>query len=123
MTGGETVTITGENFKTGAKVLFGNTPGVIVSVKATEIKVKTPASQTTGLVSVTVVNTDLLEDTLVDAYKYEGKKVILTSLSPDNGAAKGGYNTLLYGSHFDKNMTITVGGKPTTFVILAAISN
>jgi len=120
MLGGDTITITGENFKKGAKVFFGNTAGVIVSVNDTDIKVKTPASQTSAIVSVTVVNTDQLEDTLLDAYKYEGKKAILTSLAPDNGAAKGGYNTVLYGSDFDKNMTITVGGKPTTFVVLAA---
>lgn len=120
MAGGETIIITGENFKRGAKVFFGNTAGIILSVNATEIKVKTPASLTTDLVSVTVVNTDLLEDTLVDAYKYEGKKAILTSLSQDSGASKGGYDIILYGSNFDKNMTVTVGGTPTTFVSLAA---
>lgn len=120
MVGGETITITGQNFKSGAKVYFGDSAAVMLSVTGTEIKVKTPASKTTGLVSVKVVNADQQEATLVDAYKYEGKKAVLTSLAPDNGSSKGGYNTILYGSNFDKNMTVTVGGKPTTFVILAA---
>lgn len=118
--GGNTITITGENFLRGAKVFFDDQPAVMLSVNSSEITVKVPAFATAGFVSVSIVNPDGKEDVLVDAYKYEGKKAVLTRLSQDSGSAKGGYNIVVYGSDFDKNMTVTVGGTPTTFVNLAA---
>lgn len=121
--GGETIIITGENFKRSARVYFGDVQATtVISVTDTEITFKTPVYPTTetGLVDVTVVNTDGQATTLVDGFEYTGKKVILTRLSQDSGSSNGGYNIVVYGSNFDKTMEVYVGGTKTTFVTLAA---
>lgn len=119
VTGGDTVTITGQHFTKGVKVYFGDKDTTIISISSTEIKVATPAAQATGSVSVKVVNLDSQESTLQDAYKYEGVKPIITRLSENSGSVKGGNDIVLYGSNFDKAMTITVGGKTADYRILA----
>ncbi|MBE1555016.1 IPT/TIG domain-containing protein [Sporosarcina limicola] len=117
--GNETVTISGQNFIRGVKVYFGDKAAGITFVSDTEITLRTPKVDHIGLFSVKVVNTDLQEATLQDAYLYQGIKPFIRSLSLDNGAATGGYSIVLFGGNFDKNMTVTVGGNTTTFTILA----
>ncbi|MER2076734.1 IPT/TIG domain-containing protein [Psychrobacillus psychrotolerans] len=116
--GSETITITGENFKSGAKVYFGDNLAVISSFSATEITVKTPRALVKGIVSVKIVNPDQQEVTLQDSFKYEGVKPTVTRLSLDNGSVKGGYNTVLYGTNFNNNVKVTVDGKTTKVTFL-----
>ncbi|MEK5146253.1 IPT/TIG domain-containing protein [Psychrobacillus sp. FSL K6-4615] len=118
--GNDTITITGDNFKTGAKVYFGDRLATITSISATEITVKTPSALNKGLVSVKVINSDLQEGILQDSFTYEGIKPTVTRISLDNGSVKGGYNTVVYGTNFASNITVTVGGKPTTVKYLSA---
>ncbi|MGB2873621.1 IPT/TIG domain-containing protein [Psychrobacillus psychrotolerans] len=118
--GNELVTITGDNFKSGAKVYFGNTTSAIVSISSTEIKVKTPASLTPGPISVKVVNLDQQEALLQNGYTYEGLKPTITGLSINNGALSGGYTTTVSGTNFDSKMIVTVGGKTAVFSIISA---
>ena len=59
--GNDTIKITGDNFKAGAKVYFGDNQAIISSLSATEILVKTPRALLKGIVSVKIVNPDQQE--------------------------------------------------------------
>lgn len=117
--GNDVITITGDNFKTGARVYFGDASATITSTTATEIKVKTPSSNIPGVVSVKVVNPDQQEFTLQNSYTYESVKPTITHLSKDSGTLKGGFNTIVYGSNFSQKVTVTVGGKAASVTVLS----
>ncbi|TQR17380.1 IPT/TIG domain-containing protein [Psychrobacillus vulpis] len=120
MTGKEILTITGQNFNRSSIVYFGNKAGRIISISDTEITVETPATTVRGIVSVKVVNPDNQEYTLQDSYMYEGIKPTITSLTPDNGLAKGGYLVAILGTNFNNKMKVTVGGTPLTYTYYSA---
>jgi hypothetical protein len=68
---GNTVTVTGTNFQSGATVAFGTVASTSVTfVSATSLTVRVP--QGTGTVSVTVLNPDGLSAQLTGAYTYTG---------------------------------------------------
>jgi hypothetical protein len=70
--GGQTITITGTDFKAGATVTVdGTTPSVITFVSATEITFTAPA-KTAGDYNVVVTNTDGGNATAVDGITYNG---------------------------------------------------
>ena len=70
--GGQTITITGTDFKTGATVTVGGTtPSVITFVSATEITFTAPA-KAAGDYDVVVTNTDGGNATAVDGMTYNG---------------------------------------------------
>ncbi|MEK3994155.1 IPT/TIG domain-containing protein [Psychrobacillus sp. FSL K6-2365] len=121
ITGNETITITGQNFQPSATVYFNNKGARVLSISDTEIKVVTPVSTVTGLVSVKVVNPDLQEVVLLDSFLYEGLKPTITSLSQVSGAAKGNYLVNIIGTNFTRDMTITVDGKTIPFTFFTNI--
>ena len=118
--GGEVVTITGANFKSGAKVYFGDNAAVISLITNTEIKVKVPASTITGLVSVKVVNADLQEVILDDAYNYVPVPITITSLSHTSGPVIGGNLVTIFGTKFNNLMTVTVDGQEVDYTYITA---
>jgi len=70
ITGGETVTVSGEDFVDGATVFFGGVQSAtVIFVSSTSLNVVTPA-HSEGLVDVTVTNPDLQSDTLVIGFTY-----------------------------------------------------
>ncbi|MEK4629845.1 MAG: IPT/TIG domain-containing protein [Psychrobacillus sp.] len=119
ISGGEVVTITGTNFKSGAKVYFGDKAAVISSIYNTEIKVKAPASTIIGLVSVKVVNADQQEVILNDGYNYVPVPITVTSLSVTSGSVIGGNLVTVYGTNFNNLMTVTVDGQEVAYTYLA----
>lgn len=119
MSGGETVTITGQNFQQKANVFFGDKVAIMVSLSETEIVVKTPISSSSGLVSVKVVNPDLQEVVINNAYRYQGLQITVTSLSTTSGSIKGDNLVVVYGTNFNNNMTVTVDGKVVPYTYLA----
>ena len=65
------VLITGTGFLTGATVMVGSNPCTnIVVASTTSISCKTPTASS-GLVAVTIVNTDLQSVGLTDAFRYQ----------------------------------------------------
>lgn len=70
--GGTKVSITGQNFGSGAVVIFGGIMVHPTSVSATEIRLQTPKRQY-GLVDVTIRNPDGQEDTLFQVFEYVPK--------------------------------------------------
>ncbi|WNF22609.1 IPT/TIG domain-containing protein [Mesobacillus jeotgali] len=119
ISGNETVIITGQNFKSGLKVYFGDRSATIDSVSATEIQVRTPVSSITGNVTVKVVNPDLQESTLADGYNYEPLPITVTKLSVTSGSIAGGNLVYIYGTNFNGLMTVTVNGQQVPYTFLA----
>ena len=116
------ITITGTNFKKGAKVYLGDKLATIVSVTDTEIQVKTPVSTVSGLVSVKVVNPDQQEVILNDGYNYEPLPIIVKGLSVTSGPAKGGNQIYIYGTNFNRNVNVTVDGQKVNYVYVSSTS-
>ena len=108
-TGGQTVTLTGTNFRAGMQVRFGGTLAVLVSVhpSGTLATVTTPA-HAAGLVDVSVT-TPGGAVTLAGAYTYVVAPT-LTALSPDVGPTGGGTTVTLTGSGFRADMDVRFGG-------------
>ena len=77
--GGESVTITGENFSTGIKVTFDGVDATVISASETSITVTTPP-HAKGKVSMTVTNEDKQIFTAKEAFEYT---------EPASGAAGG----------------------------------
>jgi hypothetical protein len=69
--GGTPVTITGKNFVSGAKVIFGGAAATsVMVVSATQITAKTPRHNKLGAVSVVVTNPDGGSGTLANGFTY-----------------------------------------------------
>ncbi|WP_046174423.1 IPT/TIG domain-containing protein [Domibacillus indicus] len=117
--GGETITITGQNFQSGAKVYIGTRTAAISSISDTEIVANTPVGLNAGSTEVRVVNPDLQETIITDGYFYEGLKITVTKLSVYSGATKGGNLVYIYGTNFNNAMTVTVNGNKVPYTYLA----
>jgi len=77
--GGETITLTGTNFKTGVNVTVGGTTAPTISVvNSTTITFTTPA-KTAGDYDVVVINTNGLQATLLNGISYNGIPAWTTS--------------------------------------------
>ena len=106
--GGNTVTITGQNFMTGASVNFGGTPASNVAfVSSTQLTATVPA-HAAGLVNVTVTNTDGEAATATNAYTYSDAPTI-SSVSPNSGTTVGGDTVVISGAHFTAGMSVKFG--------------
>lgn len=122
--GGNTVTITGSGFApTGGAtvtVLFGATPGTVVTVTSnTQLTVVAPA-RPAGTISIKVtVNSVSNPDTDGDDYTYADLPVI-TSLTPSTSVA--GQTTIvkITGLHFTTASKVAFGNLESVFTINAA---
>lgn len=117
-TGGETVTITGQNFLPGVKVYFGTVLGQVVTVTDNEIVVTTPAGKQ-GSVEVKVENTD--RQSTIGSYSYYAIPTI-TSVSPNEGPLEGGNSILVNGTNYIKGATVYFNGiKAETTLVTAGV--
>ena len=108
--GGQAVTLTGEGFRAGIVVLFGDSAAEIVAVAPTAIRAVTPPHDA-GFVDVTVINDDGQRDGLADGYAYLGPPELL-DVTPDTGSTLGGTAVTLTGRNFFRGMTAAFGGAP-----------
>ncbi len=134
--GGTTVTISGLNFRTGAKVTFGGTNGfntsapvtpTSISVNGKTIVVVSPAADpadASGPTAVTVTNIDNnTTGTLDSSFKYIAPAPTITGISGPSGFPNGAYNAVSavtitgtgFSSNFATNLAsqgkITLGGQ------------
>ncbi|MGE7825173.1 IPT/TIG domain-containing protein [Paenibacillus sp. NPDC093718] len=110
LTGGETVTIHGENFLPDAKVYLFNTlvsSGVTV-MNDKEITIVTPPGRQ-GTVELKVVNPD--NQSATGSYSYYMDPVVI-SLVPDNGPVSGGTTVKVYGKYFMNGVSVKFGDQP-----------
>jgi hypothetical protein len=99
-TGGNTVTITGTNFLSGAGVRFGGTAsGSVTFVSATQLKAVAPA-HAAGTVDVTVSTPGGTSAIVAgDHYTYEARPTV-SGLSPKAGPTTGGNTVTITGTSF-----------------------
>lgn len=119
--GGTSVTISGANFVSGAKVTFGGTAGTVTATTATAITVTTPA-HAAGVVSVVVTNPDGQSATLTNGFTYTAPAVAITRVSPNSGTRLGGTTVTISGSGFASGAKVTFGGSSATVRSLGSTS-
>lgn len=103
-TGGETVTITGQNFLPGVKVYFGSILATVVSTTDNEIIVTTPAYKQ-ATVALKVENTD--KQFATGSFIYFSNPTI-TSISPAEGPLVGGNNINISGLNYLKGAVVYI---------------
>ena len=114
--GNRTVTITGENFVTGASVAVGSTTVSATVDSDTQITAVFPAkSANTYDVSVTVGANTV---TLANAYTYAGPRV--TAVLPTSGPLTGNRTVTITGTNFATGASVTVG---TTAAVSAVVDS
>ena len=112
--GGNTVTVTGNNFVPGTIILFGTLPGVVTFVSPTELSVVVPGDNSDILVvDVTVQNPDGQNSGIPDGYTYNTNTPpdpTFLSLSPNFGPTSGDTLVTLTGTNFIDVVTTTEEG-------------
>ena len=112
--GGNTVTITGQNFRSGAIVKFGSISATNVQlVSSTEITATVPASTVVGNVTVKVENSD--KQFATTTYRYWAQPVI-DSYGPKEGPLAGGTRIMFYGKNFMPGVVVKFGDKAGTLI-------
>ncbi len=116
LAGGNTITITGTNFASGATVAFGSNPATAVSVQsATHLTATAPAASP-GAVDVTVTTTGGTSPTSsADRYTYDATPTV-AGLSPDGGPPAGGTTVTITGTNFVARATVHFGSRAGTSV-------
>ncbi len=115
-TGGQTVTITGSGFTSGASVKFGSTAATIVAISPTEITATVPAHSAAGTVYLTVTTAAGSSRFAAAAkYTYEAQPTV-TRLSPASGPAAGGTTVTITGTGFAAGATVQFGTTDATTV-------
>ncbi len=122
LAGGNTITITGTGFLTGATVKLGTTvctsPTVVSSTTLTCIA---PA-KTAGAYSVIVTSLDTQSVTKTNGYTYNAFPTI-TSISPNNGLITGGTSVTIAGTGFISGATLTIGGVACSSVVVVSTTS
>lgn len=109
--GGTDVTITGADFRAGAVVRFGSVQATVLSLTATSITARTPAS-TAGTVSVSVTNPDGAAATSWAGFTYVAPVVgspSVTSFTPASGSMGGGLDVTITGANFQAGAIVRFG--------------
>jgi hypothetical protein len=114
------VTLTGQNFASGATVTFGGAAATsVVVVSATQITAKTPP-HIRGSVNIVVTNPDGQSATLAGGFTFGAPAPILTGVSPRTGLTSGGTSVTLTGQNFASGATVTFGGAAATSVVVVS---
>jgi hypothetical protein len=117
--GGTSITITGTNFLSGAKVAFGsNSATAVTFVSGTTLKATTPAStgDAEGQVNVTVTNPDTQAGTLTNGLMYQYPAPTITSISPAVATPAGGTSITITGTGFISGAKVAFGANSATAV-------
>jgi hypothetical protein len=112
LSGGNSVTITGQNFRAGAKVSFGGTASTnVVFTNGSTLSATVPGRANAGSVAVTETNPDGQTASLNNGYSYvSSNPPTITSLNPVRGTAAGGTSVTIAGTNFLSGATVTFGG-------------
>ena len=108
--GGNSVTISGSGFATGATVTFGGTPASATVVGSTSITATVPAHASGG-VTVTVTNPGGQAGSLTNGYIYaSAPPPTISGISPNSGSTTGGTSVTISGGSFVASATVSIGG-------------
>lgn len=116
--GGQTLTITGSNFRTGTTVRVGANlaTGVTPAGDGLSLTAVTATSAVNGAVDVVVTTADGQTVTSTGGYTYNFSPPTLTAISPTRGFAAGNTLITITGANFLASPTVTVGGTAATSV-------
>lgn len=124
---GETVSLAGTNFATGATVTFGGTSAQVTGLTATQVTVKAPPRGSAGAVPVAIRNPDGQTVTLNNAYNYTldaAPAFVAAGVAPKQGPASGGTAVTIAGTNFadppSGAPTVTFGGTAGTVTAVTA---
>jgi hypothetical protein len=118
--GGSAVTLTGQNFASGATVTFGGAAATsVVVVSATQITARTPP-HAQGIVNVAVINPGGQSGTLTNGFTFVALPPNVTSISPNTGVTTGGTRVTLTGKNFLSGARVTFGGVAATSVVVVS---
>ncbi len=113
--GGNTITITGTDFRPGATVTVGGIPCTSITVvSSTSITCVTPAVAE-GPTTIVVTNVSGGSGTKAAAFTFEASPT-LTAVSPNVGPLGGGTTITLTGTRFLSVTGVTVGGNPCSSI-------
>ena len=114
------MTLTGQNFASGATVTFGGVAATsVVVVNATQITANTPA-HAQGSVSVVVANPDGQSATRTGGFTFNATAPVLIGVAPRTGLTTGGTSVTLTGQYFAPGATVTFGGAAATSVVVVS---
>jgi hypothetical protein len=128
LSGGETISITGSNFMSGASVNIGGAAasGVIYN-SATSMTATVPPAPGGNAGQYDVLVTDAggtSQASSNDLFQYEAAPTV-TSLIPNTGPAAGGNSVTINGSNFyaqDPNLAVQFGGSPATGAVVTSVT-
>ena len=116
--GGTSITITGSNFLSGAKVTIGGVDqGTTTLIDSNHISFTT-AVGSVGLKDVVVTNPDTQFVDAGNVFTYVLPPPSFTSITPNSGTTAGGTSVTVNGTYFVSGATVYVDGlaRTTTFV-------
>ncbi|MBC7324639.1 MAG: IPT/TIG domain-containing protein, partial [Moorella sp. (in: Bacteria)] len=122
--GGTDITITGTDFRAGARVIIGGAEAAGVEVVSPiRIKAVTPA-RPQGKAPVTVMNPDAGSATLKDGFEYVAPATLpeITGVNPGRGSTKGGTVVTITGREFADGAEVYIGGERCPSVELVSAS-
>jgi IPT/TIG domain len=110
ISGGQSVTITGQYFTGATTVTFGGTAATGFTVNSdTSITATTPA-HTAGIVDVAVTTAAGGTGTGTDLYSYAASPPTVATISPTSGPPVGGTAVTITGTNFTGTPQVTIGG-------------
>lgn len=108
--GGTIVTIKGENFVNGAKVLLGQKEFAATFMSGTELMIRTPSWTSGETVDVGVVNPDGQKGVLQQAFKYIAPPPkpapSISAVTPNSGETTGGVIVSIKGANFESGSKV-----------------
>jgi hypothetical protein len=108
--GGQTISINGTNFQTGATVTLGGTALTVGSVTSTVITGTTRA-HAPGAVNIVVTNPDQQSGSCAACFTYIAAPApVVISIAPNTGSTLGGDAVTVNGSNFQTGATVALGG-------------
>jgi len=121
LTGGSTVTVDGNNFSSGSRVLFGTVESTSVTyVSSTRLRAVIPPGTALGSVDITVIKTDGTQGTLTNGFTYvtppPPPSPVVTKLTPNTGYLTGGSTVTVDGSNFSSGSRVLFGTVESTSV-------
>lgn len=122
VTGGTVVTITGEEFRSGAVVSIGGAScGSLTVVSASEIQCTTSAhiAQT---VDVVITNDDGQTATLIQSYTYVELPPEFELIQPNSGSENGGTLVTISGQNLLNGVSVSIGGQSCTGLVFVSSS-
>ncbi len=115
LAGGNTITLTGTGFVSGATVTVGGTACTSPSVGSSTSMTCTLAAKSAGAYTITVTNSDNQSGSLASAYTYQPAPTV-SAISTSTGTTAGGTYVTITGTGFLSGISAALSGSSCNFV-------